>query len=219
MVTKYGPMNGWVATPDDRPIGGVVLIHEVFGVNHDMRAIAERYADAGYHTVVPALFDKIQREVEFDDYLPNELERGQELASQLGNSSAIELVETAVEAIAHAGNIALVGYGWGGVVAKQAARALRLPCVVYYAAQDNEQKERRVETPVLNHVGQMDKQYAPRQTADLSAGVETTFLYPIGHAFDRQGDALHYHPESSYLALQRTLSFLDKHTRTSPDLS
>jgi carboxymethylenebutenolidase len=210
-------MNGWVATPDDRPVGGVVLIHEVFGVNHDMRGIAERFAAAGYHTVVPALFDKIQREAEFDTYLPNELVRGEELASQLGKSSAVELVATAAEAIAHAGNIALVGYGWGGIVAKLAARALRLPCVVYYGTQDDEQNEWRAETPVLNHVGEMDTLYASRPPVDSSDGIETTFLYPSGHAFDRQGDALHYHPESASLALQRTLTFLDKHTRSSPD--
>jgi carboxymethylenebutenolidase len=41
--------------PERRP--GVIVIHEIFGLNDDMRRIAGRFADLGYVALAPDLFD------------------------------------------------------------------------------------------------------------------------------------------------------------------
>jgi len=43
------------ATTERRP--GVIVIHEIFGLNDDMRRIAGRFADLGYVALAPDLFD------------------------------------------------------------------------------------------------------------------------------------------------------------------
>ena len=215
LVTGHGPINGWIAEPDDRPVGGIVLVHEIFGVNADMHKNAERYAAKGYLTVVPALFDAVQREVELDDYAPDDYRRGNELSLQVGVGTATELVATAVDAIGHAGDIAIIGYGWGGSIALLAARKLTLPCVVYYGTHTPASPDSGMNAPVLIHHGRLDSQYTSGLPAILGneAAPARVLSYPTGHAFDREGDPLHYHAESSVRAFEHTVKFLDQHIR------
>jgi len=48
---------GYLAVPDgDGPLPAVVVIHEAYGLNDDMRDIAGRFADAGYAALAADLF-------------------------------------------------------------------------------------------------------------------------------------------------------------------
>ena len=49
-------------TPPDRPAAtkGLVVIQEIFGVNHHMRDMCDRFAAAGYAVCAPALFDRVE---------------------------------------------------------------------------------------------------------------------------------------------------------------
>ena len=49
------------ADPPGDPIGGVVVIQEIFGVNHHIRGVVDQYAEAGFVAVAPALFDRVER--------------------------------------------------------------------------------------------------------------------------------------------------------------
>jgi carboxymethylenebutenolidase len=51
-------MPAYVAVPRGSPRGGVIVIQEIFGVNADMRRIADLLADAGYLAVAPAMFHR-----------------------------------------------------------------------------------------------------------------------------------------------------------------
>ncbi len=51
-------MPAYVAVPDGAPRGGVIVIQEIFGVNADIRRIAELVAGAGYLAVAPAVFHR-----------------------------------------------------------------------------------------------------------------------------------------------------------------
>ncbi|WP_275629559.1 dienelactone hydrolase family protein [Pseudomonas sp. 273] len=210
MVTPHGPMNGWSAEPDDKPIGGVVLVHEISGVNDDMRQIAERYAEDGYLTVVPALFDKIQREVELG-YASEEVLLGSRLATEIGLETAAELVATAVDAIAHAGKVAIVGYGWGGVVALQAAQALSAPCIVYHNEQDVFETHTRINIPLLVHSSNNIPGSA-HLCRERAPNIQV-LTYPAENGFYRIGDMQNYHPESDDLAMHKSLEFLGVHIR------
>ena len=40
---------------------GIVVIQEIFGVNHHMRDMCDRFAAEGYAVCAPALFDRAER--------------------------------------------------------------------------------------------------------------------------------------------------------------
>ena len=46
------------ADPAGAAKGGMVVIQEIFGVNHHIRAVCDRLAGEGYAAVAPALFDR-----------------------------------------------------------------------------------------------------------------------------------------------------------------
>ena len=57
-----GALRAALALPSEDPAtkaaarAGVIVLHEMFGLNDDMRRIASRFADAGYVAVVPDLY-------------------------------------------------------------------------------------------------------------------------------------------------------------------
>lgn len=57
-------LSAYLAEPTGKPRGGVVVIQEIFGVTRHIRGVADQYAAAGYIAVAPALFDRVERNVE-----------------------------------------------------------------------------------------------------------------------------------------------------------
>lgn len=61
--TNDGPIRGYLALPQRATSGpgpwpAVVVVHEIFGVEDDIRQIAERFATAGYVALVPDLYSR-----------------------------------------------------------------------------------------------------------------------------------------------------------------
>ena len=51
-------LGAYRADPSGAAKGGLVVIQEIFGVNHHIRAVCDRVAGEGYAAVAPALFDR-----------------------------------------------------------------------------------------------------------------------------------------------------------------
>ena len=59
LTSKDGfQLGAYKAEPEGKPRGAVVVIQEIFGVNHHIRSVADRYAQLGYLAIAPALFDR-----------------------------------------------------------------------------------------------------------------------------------------------------------------
>ena len=56
--TQDGDLSAFVATPSSsgEPAPGVLVLHELFGLNDDIRRIAQRFADNGYVALAPDLY-------------------------------------------------------------------------------------------------------------------------------------------------------------------
>ena len=52
--------SAWRKAPEGKPRGGVVVIQEIFGVNHHIRSVVHRFAASGFVAVAPALFDRLE---------------------------------------------------------------------------------------------------------------------------------------------------------------
>jgi dienelactone hydrolase len=57
-------LDGYCCEPEGEPIGGLVVVQEIFGVNAHIRAVSEGYARDGFRVIAPAMFDRVERGVE-----------------------------------------------------------------------------------------------------------------------------------------------------------
>jgi hypothetical protein len=60
--------------PPGTPKGGIVVIQEIFGVNHHIRSVADHFVALGYVAIAPTLFDRIKAGFE-SGYSSEEVQR------------------------------------------------------------------------------------------------------------------------------------------------
>jgi carboxymethylenebutenolidase len=201
-------IGAYLAKAAGRPRGGIVVVQEIFGVNAHIRAVADRFAAAGYTAIAPAFFDHVETGVELR-YDPADYGRGRELVGQVGFDRALEDVASAAEAIASAGRIGVVGYCWGGTVALLAAIRLGLPAVSYYGGRNVNYLGETPQAPVQFHFGERDASIPPEVVHKHRVAFPQMeiYTYAADHAFNRNVDPTHYDAASAGLALERTLAF------------
>lgn len=207
--TPAGPVRAWRADPSGVPRGGVVVLQEIFGVNAHIRAVTERFADAGYVALAPSLFDPVEREVELD-YDKDASARGVELRNAVGFDRASDIVGAAAHLLQSEGlRTGAVGFCWGGSLAFLANTRHGLPAVSYYGARTLPFLGEPLRAPMLFHFGTRDASI-PAEAIELHREAlpnAPIHLYDADHAFNRDvGD--HYDAGSAALAWTRTLDFL-----------
>lgn len=206
--TRHGRISGYQAKPHVSPRGAVILVHEIFGVNHHIRAQADRFANYGYVTVAPALFDRVSPGTELG-YDEESVAKGRAIAEELGFNGALDGVRGAYDLLEAEHRVAVVGYCWGGSVAFLANTRLGLPAVSYYGGRSVPFLDEPLRAPMLFHFGERDPIIPPEHVAlhrEHHPGA-TIHVYPAGHGFncDPRDD---FEPASAALAWQRTTDFL-----------
>src|SRR5579871_4224606 len=81
-------LSAYIASPTGEPIGALVLIQEIFGVNAHIRGVADGFARDGFQVIAPALFDRIECGVELK-YDAEDGKRGFELMYKLDLDKAV----------------------------------------------------------------------------------------------------------------------------------
>lgn len=204
--------DAWRAAPDDEPRGAVVIIQEIFGVNAHVQRVCEGYAADGYLAIAPALFDRIERGVELD-YDEAGTARGRELRTRLGWEDPLRDIDAAVALARDTGNVATIGYCWGGSLSWLTATRLKVDAAVcYYGGQIGDFLDEQARCPVLMHFGERDE-LIPLETVEGIRAAHPdipVFMYPAGHGFNCDARAS-WHAESAELARRRTLNFLAEH--------
>jgi carboxymethylenebutenolidase len=193
--------------------GGLVVCQEIFGVNSHIRSVCDRFAEAGYLAIAPALFDRVQKGVEIG-YTPADIETGRGIMQKANLDDAMKDVAAAVALAKEAGKVGVVGYCWGGTVSWAAAgRVDGLAAAIgYYGGGIGGLVGETPRCPVLLHFGDQD-QSIPMDVVDKVKHAHPKLpvhVYHAGHGFncDARGS---YDAASAKLALERTLEFLKQH--------
>lgn len=212
--TRHGRISGYQAKPHVSPRGAVILVHEIFGVNHHIRAQADRFANYGYVTVAPALFDRVSPGTELG-YDEESVAKGRAIAEELGFNGALDGVRGAYDLLEAEHRVAVVGYCWGGSVAFLANTRLGLPAVSYYGGRTVPLLGERPKAPLMLHFGENDALIPPEDVQkhrDALSNAEIHVWPGAGHGFncDQRAD---YNEEVAQQAMQRTLMFLQKNLR------
>ena len=98
-TTRLHCIGAYLAQPTGTPRGGIVVVQEIFGVNAHIRAVTDRFAEAGYTAIAPCFFDHVESGVELG-YDEAGLARGRTLVAEVGIELAVDDVASAAESIA-----------------------------------------------------------------------------------------------------------------------
>lgn len=192
---------------------GMVVVQEIFGVNHHIRDMAERFAREGYLVCAPALFDRVEKGVELG-YTAADIESGRGYRMKLDDAKVVEDIDAAA---AHLGTkkLGIVGYCYGGTVAWWGATRSRMFAAAscWYGGGIAGTKDERPNCPVQMHFGEKDASI-PLTDVDAVRAAQPkaeTYVYAgAQHGFgcDERGS---YSKSDYELAQQRTLAFFVKH--------
>jgi carboxymethylenebutenolidase len=225
--TPAGEVAAYLALPaGEGPWPGVVVLHELLGLNADIRAQADRFAARGYVALAPDLFSFRRPKAVCV------LAAFRALAKRSGPAfDAIEAARAAIAVRADAtGRVGVIGFCMGGGFALLAAPSggFSASSVNYAVLPRNPREVLRGACPVVGTYGGSDRMLrgtaAKLESALTAIGVEHDVKeYPgAGHSLlnrhrgrvpellDRVG-GLGYHPPSAPDAYRRIDAFFDRH--------
>ena len=203
-------LTAYLAEPSGKPRGGIVVIQEIFGVTRHIRAVADQYAAAGFLAIAPALFDRIQPGI---DVPYTDIQTGFAYMQKLQNDQVMLDVRAAVDRVAAAGKVGVVGFCWGGTMTYLAAARLPIAAAIsYYGGGTSQYLAEKPRCPILFHYGELDT-HIPMSQVDAvkAANPGATFhLYKAEHGFNCT-DRASFEPASAKLAFERSLEFFHRH--------
>jgi carboxymethylenebutenolidase len=211
---KGGSASGYVALPDKANAPTLLLIHEWWGLNDQIKAVANEFARMGF---VALAVDLYQGKV------ATNREEAQAYRTEMDQDWATDALVSWVSWLRKHdggnGKVGTVGWCFGGGWSLNCSLATPVDAtVVYYGDVKKEPADlTSLQGPVLGHFGTQDKWI----NAEMVGGFEkamaeagktdlTVHWYEANHAFANPTGA-RYDEENAKLAWSRTMEFLNRH--------
>jgi carboxymethylenebutenolidase len=199
---------GYEAAATGSRVGSVLIVHEWFGLNDNMRAQTDHFAALGFHALAVDLYE---------GQVASDAESARRLAAGLKTQHAMRVMEAATEYVRSkpntTGKVGLAGFCLGGAVALAAASKLDgVSATVTFGGLPGPKHAdvTQINGPVMGHYGLRDPvlpiEHPKAVFAALSAAGKRAWLheYDAGHAFMRNSSQS-YRANVAELAWQRTL--------------
>jgi len=216
-------VNGYLAEPAARAAApGIVVIQEWWGLNDQIKGVAERLAKAGYRAVVPDLYrGKVALAANEAEHLMTNLNFG---------DAAGQDVRGAVQHLKSTGSarVGVTGFCMGGALTLLAAVSVPEAdaAVVWYGFPPLEYVDpKKIKAPLLGHFAIRDVPFPIAKVDELekklrAANVKFEFhRYDAKHAFanetadEKKLAMLEYNPKAAELAWRRTMDFLERNLK------
>ncbi|PWB57323.1 MAG: carboxymethylenebutenolidase [Bradyrhizobiaceae bacterium] len=206
-------LGAYRADPAGKPRGGVVVVQEIFGVNHHIRAVCDRIAEAGYAALAPALFDRTARDFQ-SGYSPEEVAKARKFIETPDWDAMLRDTAAAAEELKGLGSVAVIGFCMGGTIAFLSATRLAgiAAAVCYYGGGIARFADETPKCPTQMHFGEKDDHIPMSAVEEIRRkrpDCEIHVYQGAGHGFHCDERAS-YHAESAALAWKRSLAFLEK---------
>lgn len=190
---------------------GVVVIQEWWGVNEQIQAQAQRWADEGFVAIVPDLYHgKLAKDGDEAGALMKALDFGKAVG-EIG--AAVAYLR---EHARCTGKVAVNGYCMGGALAL--ATAVNVPglaAVAPYYGLPGDLDWSKVTAPIQAHFCRTDAWATvegAQQIKDAVAVPMELYVYDAEHAFCNERRPEVYNAEAAQLAWSRTLAFVRAQT-------
>jgi carboxymethylenebutenolidase len=220
---RDGAFGAYIARPAVFPAPAVVVLHEVFGVNADIRKTCDELAGEGFIAVAPDLFWRQEPGVDLGVTSEPDWQHGLRLYQAYDRDAGVGDIRDTLDVVARlpdcTGKLAVQGYCFGALMTFLTAVRCHVDAAVAYHGADTEKYLGEVDhlsAPLLMHLGEEDEFISKAAQAQIKAALADkpnaiVYSYPgQRHAFARHKGA-HYDPAAAALANGRTAEFLHRH--------
>ncbi len=220
LKNEYGPVEAYHVGPTGERRGGLIVIHEIFGMNEGFKSRCEDLAARGYDVLAPNLFSRVKPGYAYE-HGEEGLSQGRATLSATPWDQIVADVQSAIKALKPWGEgVYMTGFCFGGSVTWVAAarcEGLTATAAFYGRAMAAEFSTLQPRVPTVIHYGDNDP-YIPMSDITLMQSLHPDLpihLYAAGHGFVAP-EAPTYAPEAAALALSRTFDWFDQHQPAAP---
>src|SRR5260370_222618 len=139
---RDGAFSAYIARPKTLPAPAVVVLHEVFGVNADIRKTCDELAEQGFVGVAPDLFWRQEPGVDLSVTSELDWQRGLRFYQAYDRDAGARDVKDTANVVAKLpeciGRVAVLGYCLGGLMTFLTAARYGVDAAVVYHGGDTE---------------------------------------------------------------------------------
>lgn len=202
-----------LARPQGRAKGGILLIHEWWGLNDQIKSVAAEFANQGYTALAADLYNGYVAETRPD---------ARALMKSIDPEVATETLTTWMgwlrENGSAGGKVATIGWCFGGGWSLNVSLAAPADATIVYYGRVNKTADElsALKGPMLGHFATQDQWINKEMVSGFESAMDaagktyTNYWYDAEHAFANPTSA-RYDQEDAALAWQRTLEFLSRH--------
>jgi carboxymethylenebutenolidase len=207
---------GYRADPSGAPKGAVVVIQEIFGVNHHIRSVCDRLATEGYVAIAPSIFDRTSPNFQ-SGYSPDEIAEARKFVANPDWTAMLRDTQAAIDAVQNVGPVGIIGFCLGGSVAYLAAARLSglSAAIGYYGGAIIRFADEKPKVPTQLHFGERDAGIPLADVETIKAKRPDVEVHVYGgaqHGFHCDERAS-YDKASADLAWPRSMAFLAEHLK------
>jgi len=218
MRPYHNDIEGYVVIPENAENApALILIHEWWGLNDEIRSKADRFAADGYVVLAVDLYggESTERARTAMRLAGGVRKDPEEALNNLRAAAAYlrELPETDGERLGSVGWC--FGGGWSYQIAKNDIGAKT--SVIYYGRFNPKDDLSRMRTKIIGHFGEDDRSIRVSTVREFQAQLRANseeheiFIYPnAGHSFSNPNSSS-YNEEAAERAYLRTINFLERH--------
>ena len=207
-------LGAYRADPAFAPKAAIVVIQEIFGVNHHIRAVCDRLANEGYVAIAPSIFDRIEPNFT-SGYSPDEIAVARKFVANPDWAAMLRDTQAAIDAVRDVGPVGIIGFCLGGSVAYAAATKLAglSAAVGYYGGAIARFADDKPQVPTQLHFGEKDASI-PLSDVDMIRAKRPELeihVYPGAQHGFHCDERASYDKKSAEIAWPRSLAFFAKH--------
>ena len=209
-------LGAYRADPVTAPKGAVVVVQEIFGVNHHIRSVCDRLAGEGYVAIAPSIFDRIEPNFT-SGYSPDEIAVARKFVANPDWAAMLRDTQAAIDAVKNVGPVGIVGFCLGGSVAYAAATKLSglKAAIGYYGSAVVRFADDKPDVPTQLHFGEKDAGIPLSDVETIKAkrpDVEV-YVYPGAQHGFHCDERASYDKTSADIAWPRSMDFFARHLK------
>lgn len=193
--------------PKRTPVGGVVVIQEIFGLTGHIGDMCNAFADAGYHAIGPSLFDRIEKNFHAE-HDQDGIQKGIVAVMKSPWPQVVSDVQAAIDALPKP--VYVTGFCYGGAAAWMAAAECSglSAAACFYGRLIANIVDHKPKIPTMLHYGARDASIPAEnvESVRLASPDSPLYLYDAGHGFCRAGSN-DFDQAACDLSLARTLDW------------